>query len=285
MSTPLAAPDAAGYRDLVARALAEDIGTGDVTSRVVVDAHQRARGTLLAKAPLVVAGLDVCAEVFRQCDPDVVFEVRWGDGGHVDAGETLAVVTGRARALLTAERTALNLLQRLSGIATLTAAFVAAAGGRITVLDTRKTTPLWRALEKYAVRCGGGTNHRFGLDDAILIKDNHKRLAGGITPAVTRALAARTGLTVEVEVETLAELDEALAAGATAVLLDNFTTYDLRQAIARVGGRARTEISGGVTRDRLPELATTGADVVSVGALTHSAPAVDVSFELEPVDA
>lgn len=285
MSTPLAAPDAAGYRDLVARALEEDIGTGDVTSRVVVDERQRARGTLLAKAPLVVAGLDVCAEVFRQCDPDVVFEVRWGDGGHVDAGETLAVVTGRARALLTAERTALNLLQRLSGIATLTAAFVAAAGGRITVLDTRKTTPLWRALEKYAVRCGGGTNHRFGLDDAILIKDNHKRLAGGITPAVTRALAARTGLTVEVEVETLAELDEALAAGATAVLLDNFTTYDLRQAIARVGGRARTEISGGVTRDRLPELATTGADVVSVGALTHSAPAVDVSFELEPVDA
>ena len=285
MSTPLAAPDAAGYRDLVARALAEDIGTGDVTSRVVVDEHPRARGTLLAKAPLVVAGLDVCAEVFRQCEPDVVFEVRWGDGGHVDAGETLAVVTGRARALLTAERTALNLLQRLSGIATLTAAFVAAAGGRITVLDTRKTTPLWRALEKYAVRCGGGTNHRFGLDDAILIKDNHKRLAGGITPAVTRALAARTGLTVEVEVETLAELDEALAAGATAVLLDNFTTYDLRQAITRVGGRARTEISGGVTRDRLPELATTGADVVSVGALTHSAPAVDVSFELEPVDA
>lgn len=285
MSTPLAAPDVAAYRDLVARALAEDVGTGDVTSRVVVDEHQRARGTLLAKAPLVVAGLDVCAEVFRQCEPDVVFEVRWGDGGHVDAGETLAVVTGRARALLTAERTALNLLQRLSGIATLTAAFVAAAGGRITVLDTRKTTPLWRALEKYAVRCGGGTNHRFGLDDAILIKDNHKRLAGGITPAVTRALAARTGLTVEVEVETLAELDEALAAGATAVLLDNFTTYDLRQAITRVGGRARTEISGGVTRDRLPELATTGADVVSVGALTHSAPAVDVSFELEPVDA
>ena len=216
MSTPLAAPDVAAYRDLVARALAEDVGTGDVTSRVVVDEHQRARGTLLAKAPLVVAGLDVCAEVFRQCEPDVVFEVRWGDGGHVDAGETLAVVTGRARALLTAERTALNLLQRLSGIATLTAAFVAAAGGRITVLDTRKTTPLWRALEKYAVRCGGGTNHRFGLDDAILVKDNHKRLAGGITPAVTRALAARTGLTVEVEVETLAELDEALAAGATA---------------------------------------------------------------------
>lgn len=282
MSTSLAPPPVETYRDLVSRALAEDVRTGDVTSRVVVDADLRARGTLLAKAPLVVAGLDVCAEVFRQCDPAVVFEVRWSDGSHVEAGETLAVVTGHARALLTAERTALNLLQRLSGVATLTAAHVAAAAGRITVLDTRKTTPLWRTLEKYAVRCGGGTNHRFGLDDAILIKDNHKRLAGGITPAVTRALAARTGLTVEVEVETLAELDQALAAGATAVLLDNFTTYDLRQAIARVGGRARTEISGGVTRDRLPELATTGADVVSIGALTHSAPAVDVSFELEP---
>ncbi len=282
MSTSLAPPPVETYRDLVSRALAEDVRTGDVTSRVVVDADLRARGTLLAKAPLVVAGLDVSAEVFRQCDPAVVFEVRWSDGSHVEAGETLAVVTGHARALLTAERTALNLLQRLSGVATLTAAHVAAAAGRITVLDTRKTTPLWRTLEKYAVRCGGGTNHRFGLDDAILIKDNHKRLAGGITPAVTRALAARTGLTVEVEVETLAELDEALAAGATAVLLDNFTTYDLRQAIARVGGRARTEISGGVTRDRLPELATTGADVVSIGALTHSAPAVDVSFELEP---
>ncbi len=270
------------YRDLVARALAEDIGRGDVTSRVVVDADLAARGVILAKAPLVVAGLDVAFEVFRQCDPDVIVDVRWGDGAHCDRGETVAVVTGRARALLTAERTALNLLQRLSGIATLTAAYVDAAAGRITVLDTRKTTPTLRALEKYAVRCGGGTNHRFGLDDAILIKDNHKRLAGGITPAVTRALAAATGLRVEVEVETLAELDEALAAGATSVLLDNFTTYDLRRAVERVAGRARLEVSGGVTRERVPEIASTGADTVSVGALTHSAPAVDLSFELEP---
>jgi nicotinate-nucleotide pyrophosphorylase (carboxylating) len=270
------------YRDLVARALAEDIGQGDVTSRVVVDADLAARGVILAKAPLVVAGLDVAFEVFRQCDPDVVVDVRWGDGAHCDRGETVAVVTGRARALLTAERTALNLLQRLSGIATLTAAYVDAAAGRITVLDTRKTTPTFRALEKYAVRCGGGTNHRFGLDDAILIKDNHKRLAGGITPAVTRALAAATGLRVEVEVETLAELDEALAAGATSVLLDNFTTYDLRRAVEHVAGRARLEVSGGVTRERVPEIASTGADTVSVGALTHSAPAVDLSFELEP---
>lgn len=283
MSGPLLPPPAEIYRELVARALAEDIGQGDVTSRVVVEADARARGVIEAKAPLVVAGLSVCAEVFRQCDPDVVVDVRWGDGAHVERGETVAVVTGRARALLTAERTALNLLQRLSGIATLTSAYVAAAGGRIVVLDTRKTTPLWRALEKYAVRCGGGTNHRMRLDDAVLIKDNHKRLAGGITPAVTRALAAATGLRVEVEVETLDELDEALAAGATAVLLDNFSTFDIRQAVERVAGRARIEISGGVTRDRLPELATTGADYVSVGALTHSAPAVDLSFELAPL--
>lgn len=278
----LAPPPVEAYRDLVARALAEDIGQGDVTSRVVVDGDLRARGVILAKAPLVVAGLDVACEVFRQCDPDVVVDVRWGDGAHCERGETVAVVTGRARALLTAERTALNLLQRLSGIATLTAAYVQAAAGRITVLDTRKTTPTFRTLEKYAVRCGGGTNHRFGLDDAILIKDNHKRLAGGITPAVTRALAAATGLRVEVEVETLAELDEALAAGATSVLLDNFTTYDLRRAVERVAGRARLEVSGGVTRDRVPEIASTGADTVSIGALTHSAPAVDLSFELEP---
>ena len=271
------------YRDLVTRALAEDLGRGDATSAAVVDQSQMARGVLQAKASLVVAGLDVCAEVFRQCDSAAVFEVRWGDGARCEPGDVVAVVTGRARALLTAERTALNLLQRLSGIATLTARFVAAAAGRITVLDTRKTTPTLRALEKYAVRCGGGTNHRFGLDDAVLIKDNHKRLAGGVGPAVRRALTAQTGLSVEVEVETLEELDEALAAGASAILLDNFTTYDLRQAVARGQGRARLEVSGGVTLDRLPEIATTGADAVSVGALTHSAPSVDLSFELEPV--
>lgn len=285
MTAPLAPPAVASYRELVTGALAEDLGTGDVTSRVTIDEAQRARGTLLAKAPLVVAGLDVCAEVFRQCDPDAVIEVAWGDGARCDAGETIATVTGRARALLTAERTALNILQRLSGIATLTAAHVAAAGGRITVLDTRKTTPLWRALEKYAVRCGGGTNHRMGLDDAILIKDNHKRLAGGIAPAVTRALAAATGLRVEVEVETLEELDQALAAGAASVLLDNFTTYDIRRAVDRVAGSALVEISGGVTLARVPELASTGADTVSIGALTHSAPAVDISFELAPIPA
>ena len=275
-------PPVEAYRDLVARALAEDVGRGDVTSQVVVDQGLRARGVIEAKASLVVAGLDVAFEVFRQCDAEAVFEVRWGDGARCDRGDVVAVVTGDARALLTAERTALNILQRLSGVATLTASHVEAAAGRIKVLDTRKTTPLWRLLEKYAVRCGGGTNHRFGLDDAVLIKDNHKRLAGGITVAVSRALEAGTGLRVEVEVETIAELDEAIAAGARAVLLDNFTTYDLRRAVERVAGRAEVEVSGGVTRDRLPEIASTGADFVSIGALTHSAPAVDLSFELEP---
>ena len=270
-------------RDLVARALAEDIGRGDVTCAATVDASAQARGVIVAKAPLVVAGLGVAEAAFRQLDAEAVFHVRWGDGARCERGETVAEVTGRARALVTAERTALNFLQRLSGIATLTARYVAAAGGRIVILDTRKTTPLLRALEKYAVRCGGGTNHRAGLDDAILIKDNHKRLAGGVGPAVRRALAAAGGLTVEVEVETLEELDEVLAAGATSILLDNFTTYDIRQAVERVAGRARLEVSGGVTLERVPELATTGADVVSVGALTHSAPAVDLSFEVEPL--
>ncbi|MGD9906627.1 MAG: carboxylating nicotinate-nucleotide diphosphorylase [Vicinamibacterales bacterium] len=285
MTAPAAAapPPADLVRDLVARALAEDVGRGDVTCAATIDAAARGHGVVVAKAPLVVAGLGVAEAVFRQLDAEVVFAVHWGDGARCDPGDIVAEVTGRARALLTAERTALNFLQRLSGIATLTSRFVDAAAGRIGILDTRKTTPTLRVLEKYAVRCGGGTNHRAGLDDAILIKDNHKRLAGGVTTAVRRALAAASGQSVEVEVETLDELDEALAAGATAILLDNFTTYDIRQAVERAAGRARLEVSGGVTLERVPELATTGADVVSVGALTHSAPAVDLSFEVTPL--
>jgi nicotinate-nucleotide pyrophosphorylase (carboxylating) len=227
-----------------------------------------------------VSGVDVAAEAFRQLDPEAVFEVRWGDGSRVERRETLAVVTGSARALLAAERTALNFLQRLSGVATLTAKYVEAGRG-ITVLDTRKTTPTFRPLEKYAVLCGGGANHRQRLDDGILIKENHKRLAGGIGPAVAAARRAAGGLEVEVEVETLDEVDEAIAAGAPRILLDNFTTYDIRLAIERIAGRASVEISGGVTLERMPELATTGADFVSVGALTHSAPAADISFEIE----
>jgi nicotinate-nucleotide pyrophosphorylase (carboxylating) len=249
----------------------------------IVGAGRRARGVVLAKSDLVVAGLDVAMEAFRQLDAASVVEVLWGDGSRVRANEPIAFVTGDARALLEAERTALNFLQRLSGIATLTAKYVDAVGGRITVLDTRKTTPGMRALEKYAVRCGGGTNHRQRLDEAILIKDNHKRLAGGISGAVTSALQSGGGLPVEVEVETLNELDEALAAGAPRILLDNLSTHDVREAVRRAKGRATLEISGGVTIERLPELASTGADYVSVGALTHSAPASDLSFEIEPV--
>ena len=270
------------YRELVRHALDEDRGRGDATSAAVITKGQRARGVILAKSELVVAGFEVAAETFRQLDSAVVIEVLWSDGSRVDANEPIAFVTGDAISLLTAERTALNFLQRLSGIATLTAKFVAAAAGRITILDTRKTTPGLRVLEKYAVRCGGGTNHRQRLDDGILIKDNHKRLAGGVRNAAIAAMKQANGLPVEVEVENLAELDEVLATGVPRILLDNFTTYDIREAVTRVKGRATLEISGGVTLDRLPELATTGADFVSIGALTHSAPAADLSFELEP---
>jgi nicotinate-nucleotide pyrophosphorylase (carboxylating) len=188
-----------------------------------------------------------------------------------------------AAALLTAERTALNFLQRLSGIATLTRQFVDAAGGRIIVLDTRKTTPILRALEKYAVRAGGAVNHRSGLDDGILIKDNHIRLAGSVGAAVTRMRKSNREMPTEVEAQSLAQVDEALRAGADIILLDNLSTEDIREAVKRCRGRAKTEISGGVTLERINELAATGADYVSVGALTHSAPAVDISFEIEPV--
>lgn len=272
------------YRELVRQALAEDRGRGDATSAATIARGIRARGTIVAKSNLVVAGIDVAAEAFRQLDSQAVFEVRWGDGSRLEPGDVVANVRGDAHALLEAERTALNFLQRLSGIATLTAKFVDAARGGITILDTRKTTPGLRMLEKYAVRCGGGTNHRFRLDDGILIKDNHKRLGGGVAAAATRAMAQSGGLPVVVEVETLDELDEVLETGVPRILLDNFTTHDIREAVKRVNGRAELEISGGVTLERIPELATTGANYVSIGALTHSAPAADLSFELEPAE-
>ncbi len=267
------------YLDLVIRALREDVGTGDVTSELTIAAEQRARGIILAKSPLVLAGLDVAAETFRQCDQAVVFIRYRADGEQCEGGAKVAEVAGQARALVTAERTALNFLQRLSAIATETRRYVEAAAGRITVLDTRKTTPTFRDLEKYAVRCGGGTNHRRRLDAGILIKDNHKRLAGGIAAVMTHA--ANALLPVEVEVETLEELDQALAAGARRVLADNFSIADQREAVRRCKGRAVVEISGGVTLDRLPEIASTGAEFVSIGALTHSVRAADLSFEVE----
>jgi nicotinate-nucleotide pyrophosphorylase (carboxylating) len=279
----MAALDPELCRELVRRALAEDLGTGDVTTDAIVGPHDRAGAMFVAKADCVLAGMDVALEVFRQLEPATVFGSSKSDGSRCRAGEVFATLEGKARDLLIGERTALNFLQRLSGIATRTRAFVDAAAGGIIILDTRKTTPTLRALEKYAVRVGGGTNHRTGLYDAILIKDNHIRIAGGVAAAVSRARAHRPGLSIEVEAERLEQVDEAVAAGAGTILLDNMSTRDIREAVARVGGRAKIEISGGVTLERIPELAATGADFVSVGALTHSAPAVDISFELEPV--
>jgi nicotinate-nucleotide pyrophosphorylase (carboxylating) len=269
--------------DIVRRALAEDVGPGDVTTDATVPASQRARGVLLVKQACVLAGEAVVCETFRQLDPATVVTFSRHDGEECVPGDVIALVEGTARTLLVGERTALNFLQRMSGIATRTRQFVAAAAGRITVLDTRKTTPTLRALEKYAVRAGGGANHRIGLYDAVLIKDNHVRLAGGVRPAIAAVRAHAPGLTVEVEAQQLSEVDEALQVGADIILIDNMSLDDVREAVRRAKGRARIEISGGVTLERIPALASTGADYVSVGALTHSAPAVDLSFELEPV--
>lgn len=274
--------DPADYRDIVRRALAEDLAAGDVTSEATVAGDQRARGQLLAKQACVLAGLEVVAEVFRQRDPGAIVIPRLRDGEPCAVGDVIATVEGAAAALLTAERTALNFLQRLSGIATGAGRYVAAADGRTTVLDTRKTTPTLRVLEKYAARAGGVTNHRLGLGDGLLIKDNHIRLAGSITEAVTRARAAGSGMPIEVEAQSLAEVDEALDAGADVVLIDNLSNEQTGEAIRRCSGRARTEVSGGVTLARLPALAALGPTSVSVGALTHSAAAVDISFEMAP---
>jgi nicotinate-nucleotide pyrophosphorylase (carboxylating) len=280
-TVPFQPLDPALYREVVRRALAEDLGWGDVTTEATVPADVKARGIILAKSPCVIAGLDVAAEAFAQLDPGCAFERKRKDGDRCDPGTVVAEVVGRAAAMLTAERTALNFVQRLSGIATLTRRFVDATGGTITILDTRKTTPTLRVLEKYAVRAGGATNHRAGLYDAFLIKDNHIRIAGGVSAAIAAARAWRTGVAIEIEAESLAQVDEALAAGADIILLDNMSTDDIRRAVSKVAGRARTEISGNVTLERIPELAATGADCVSAGALTHSAPAVDISFEIE----
>jgi len=273
------------YRDLVRRALEEDVGDGDVTTEAIVPADVQARGTFLVKSEGVLAGLEVAFEVFRQLEKGPVgsFAVRVRDGEWCRPGTEVADVVAPARTLLVGERTALNYLQRLSGIATLARRFAEAANGRITILDTRKTTPTLRALEKYAVRVGGGANHRSGLFDAILIKDNHIALAGGVKAAIGRARDHRPGMPIEIEAATLHDVDLALAEGAEVILLDNMSTADIRIAVARAAGRAKTEISGGVTLERLPELAATGADFVSVGALTHSAPAIDISFEIEPL--
>ncbi|HEX9367174.1 MAG TPA: carboxylating nicotinate-nucleotide diphosphorylase [Vicinamibacterales bacterium] len=283
-TVPFQPLDPALYREIVRRALAEDLGWGDVTTEALVPSDRRARGIILAKSSCVIAGLDVAAETFSQLDPGCVFDRKRKDGERCEPGDVVAELRGQAASMLTAERTALNFLQRLSGIATLTRRFVDASGGTIAILDTRKTTPTLRELEKYAVRAGGGTNHRGGLDNGVLIKDNHVRLAGGVKEAVMRMKDADPEMPIEVEAQSLAQVDEAIAAGADIILIDNLPLDAIREAVGRVRGRAQVELSGGVTLDRIPELAKTGANYVSVGALTHSAPAADLSFELEPDD-
>jgi nicotinate-nucleotide pyrophosphorylase (carboxylating) len=269
-------------RDIVSRALAEDVGDGDATSAATVDENARARATITQKAPGVLFGLDAAEETFRQLDPDVEIE-RLAPEGEWRAGGAVLRLEGRTRALLGAERTALNFVQRLSGVATATARAVKEVEGTgARILDTRKTTPGLRALEKAAVRAGGGVNHRAGLYDAILIKDNHAAAAGGVGEAVRRARAASPGLPLEVECRDVDEIDEALAAGATRILLDNMSPEQLREAVGHVGGRATLEASGGITLDNLREVATTGVEFISIGALTHSAAALDVSLTLEP---
>jgi nicotinate-nucleotide pyrophosphorylase (carboxylating) len=283
-AVPFEPLDPGMYRELVRRALAEDFGWGDVTTETIIDREQKARGVIVAKATCVIAGIDIAADAFRQLDPAANVTIICRDGQRCERGSEVAEVRGHAAALLTAERTALNFLQRLSGIATLTRQFVDLADGRILVLDTRKTTPMMRALEKYAVRAGRGVNHRAGLDEGILIKDNHIRLLGSVRAAVSQMRKTNREMPTEVEAQTLAQVDEALEAGAEIIMLDNLTTEDIIEAVKRCSGRAKTEISGGVTLQRMPELAVTGADFVSIGALTHSAPAVDLSFEIEPLN-
>jgi nicotinate-nucleotide pyrophosphorylase (carboxylating) len=269
--------------DVVATALREDVGGGDLTTRLLVPADRRCRAQLLLEEPGVVSGVEVAAAVFRALDPTVALTPAVEDGARVEtAPVVLAELAGPAAAILTGERTALNLLGRLCGIATLTRRYVdQVAGTGVTILDTRKTTPGLRALEKYAVRCGGASNHRFGLDDAILVKENHLRIAGGISAAVT-ALAGHTkGVTVEVEAETLEQVAEALDAGVERILLDNMTPDQVARAVELTAGRAKLEASGGITLGTIRSYAETGVDFISVGALTHAARSLHVSLEVQ----
>ena len=271
-------------RALVEQALAEDLGQGDLTTRVTIPEGMKARGTSRSKQNLVVAGLPVAAMVFQVLDSSIVWEPAVEDGTEVEAGTPLATASGSAAGLLAGERVALNFLQHLSGIATFAARLKSElAGLKAEFLDTRKTTPGLRSLQKYAVRMGGGQNHRLRLDDGILIKNNHLRLVGGISKAVENARRYRPPeFHIEVEVTSLAELEEAISAGADGVLLDNMTPAEVHQCVERAGGRVRLEVSGGIDAGNIRAYAETGVDYISVGALTHSAPAVDINFRIEP---
>jgi len=280
-------PPALLWEPLLRRALREDLGrAGDLTTDAIVPPALAARAAIVARRAGRIAGLAISSAAFRLLDPSVAVDLALADGSDAEAGARLATVRGPARAILTGERTCLNLLGRLCGVATATRDLVAAVRGeRARIVCTRKTTPGLRALEKYAVRCGGGENHRFGLDDAVLIKDNHIALAGGVEPAVERVRRAVGHLVkVEIEVDSLAELERVLALpppAVDAVLLDNMDVATLRQAVRMVGGRLLTEASGGVTPQNVRAIAATGVDLISVGWITHSAPALDVALDVE----
>jgi nicotinate-nucleotide pyrophosphorylase (carboxylating) len=279
---PVTAIDERALARVIETALAVDIGAGDLTTRATVPAGAVAHARLLLQQPGVVCGVPVAEAVFAALDPDVRVRALRPEGDVLAAPAVVAKIEGPARALLTGERVALNLVARLSGIATLTRRYVdLVAGTGVTILDTRKTTPGLRALEKYAVRCGGGTNHRMGLDDAILVKDNHVRLAGGIGPALAavRALDS-SAVAVEVEADTLAQVEEALAAGAARILLDNMSPAEVSEAVALVAGHATLEASGGIDEQTVRAYAETGVDYISIGALTHGARSLHVSLEI-----
>jgi len=272
------------YEPLIRAALVEDLGLGgDLTSEATVPAGTRASAAFVARARGTIAGIDIACEAIRLLDPHATIAIDVRDGEAVEIGATIARVEADARALLGAERTALNVLSHLSGIASATARYVAAAGDRVAIVETRKTLPGLRALQKYAVRAGGGKNHRFRLDDAILIKDNHVALAGGVARALDAA-RERAGhlVKIEVEVDNLSQLDEALAhpRGADVILLDNFSIDDLTEAVRRTRGRTILEASGGITLDSVAAVAATGVDVISVGALTHSVIALDIALDM-----
>lgn len=275
-------PDQKDIDDVIARALAEDVGPGDITSKAVIPESAVLRATMRAREPLIVAGLDVALAVFHVCAPDCQTEVLTPDGARIEEDIVLARISGNARGLLTAERTALNILQHLSGVATLAQIYAERVKGtQAVILDTRKTLPGLRALEKYAARMGGARNHRMGLYDAVLIKDNHIAVCGGLAEAVAAARAA--GHTdIEAECDTLDEVEIALEAGVPRLLLDNMSLDDLRRAVRLAEGRAVTEASGGVTLANVRFIAETGVDYISVGRITQSAPAVDIGLDYLP---
>jgi len=281
IAPPIAPPDAADVDDAITRALAEDIGEGDLTTRATAPAGTRLKLEMRARKPVVVCGIDIAREVFRRTVPEASFEALVADGTRVEAGTVLARLEGPAAGLLTGERTALNFVQMLSGIATLTRRFVDLTDGtKATVLDTRKTIPGLRTLSKFATRTGGARNHRLRLDDWYLIKDNHVAVAGSVGEATRRAIAAGTGKLVQVECDTLDQVAEAIEAGAESLLLDNMGLDELRQAVAFNGGRIPLEASGGVNLDTVRAIAETGVDLISIGAITQSAPAVDIGLDL-----